>query len=303
MAASKGPVTRADASAFDMEQGLLALPGDPARWIWAFTCPEPECGCRTATILSAEGNRASLVEKAWRVAATWQSDANFARATLDLPGVTSFSIDLDTRRIFPAVGDAPLDVGEHPEVGAIADRLDDDVLDTIARNWHRAKGEQPPTGPGASGGTIEVEDWQPGRPVFWHEVEPSLRRDTYTCGAHVYEALELYCVEPECDSSWAIVDFAPVAPRGAPSPGCVEFDGEDETIRPDHERHRGRLDELWAAYCARHRHYRERFAHRSVLMHALAGRIVAAPPRPKVGRNDPCPCGSGKKHKKCCGAT
>ena len=24
---------------------------------------------------------------------------------------------------------------------------------------------------------------------------------------------------------------------------------------------------------------------------------------PKVGRNDLCPCGSGKKYKKCCGAT
>ncbi|MBP7893336.1 MAG: SEC-C domain-containing protein [Firmicutes bacterium] len=23
----------------------------------------------------------------------------------------------------------------------------------------------------------------------------------------------------------------------------------------------------------------------------------------KVGRNDPCPCGSGKKYKKCCGAS
>ena len=23
--------------------------------------------------------------------------------------------------------------------------------------------------------------------------------------------------------------------------------------------------------------------------------------KPKVGRNDPCPCGSGKKFKKCCG--
>ncbi|MFR8275847.1 MAG: SEC-C metal-binding domain-containing protein, partial [Desulfovibrio fairfieldensis] len=22
---------------------------------------------------------------------------------------------------------------------------------------------------------------------------------------------------------------------------------------------------------------------------------------PRVGRNDPCPCGSGKKYKKCCG--
>ncbi len=34
---------------------------------------------------------------------------------------------------------------------------------------------------------------------------------------------------------------------------------------------------------------------------AAAGRPGAAP-APKVGRNDPCPCGSGKKYKKCCGA-
>jgi HEAT repeat protein len=29
---------------------------------------------------------------------------------------------------------------------------------------------------------------------------------------------------------------------------------------------------------------------------------VAAAPQQKIGRNDPCPCGSGKKYKKCCGA-
>ena len=34
----------------------------------------------------------------------------------------------------------------------------------------------------------------------------------------------------------------------------------------------------------------------------LAGRPIPAH-KPKVGRNDPCPCGSGKKFKKCCGAT
>ncbi len=28
---------------------------------------------------------------------------------------------------------------------------------------------------------------------------------------------------------------------------------------------------------------------------------VTSPPAPKTGRNDPCPCGSGKKFKKCCG--
>lgn len=35
------------------------------------------------------------------------------------------------------------------------------------------------------------------------------------------------------------------------------------------------------------------------------GKLVGPPPvrrdEPKVGRNDPCPCGSGKKYKKCCG--
>jgi SEC-C motif-containing protein len=36
----------------------------------------------------------------------------------------------------------------------------------------------------------------------------------------------------------------------------------------------------------------------------MNGEKVAAPPvrrtAPKIGRNDPCPCGSGKKYKKCC---
>ena len=33
------------------------------------------------------------------------------------------------------------------------------------------------------------------------------------------------------------------------------------------------------------------------------GPVAAAAPTPtaKAGRNDPCPCGSGKKYKKCCG--
>jgi len=33
-----------------------------------------------------------------------------------------------------------------------------------------------------------------------------------------------------------------------------------------------------------------------------AGPALAPAAKAKVGRNDPCPCGSGKKYKKCCGA-
>ena len=33
----------------------------------------------------------------------------------------------------------------------------------------------------------------------------------------------------------------------------------------------------------------------------LVGETPITREEPKVGRNDPCPCGSGKKYKKCCG--
>ncbi|MDT8342737.1 MAG: SEC-C metal-binding domain-containing protein, partial [Longimicrobiales bacterium] len=44
---------------------------------------------------------------------------------------------------------------------------------------------------------------------------------------------------------------------------------------------------------------------RMVLSHGQRKGVDKEPVRrqgPRVGRNDPCPCGSGKKYKKCCGA-
>jgi uncharacterized protein len=35
--------------------------------------------------------------------------------------------------------------------------------------------------------------------------------------------------------------------------------------------------------------------------HIIGGQSLRPAPGAKVGRNDPCPCGSGKKYKKCCG--
>ena len=40
---------------------------------------------------------------------------------------------------------------------------------------------------------------------------------------------------------------------------------------------------------------REKFAQR------ITQRLPEAAPKRKIGRNEPCPCGSGKKYKKCCG--
>jgi SEC-C motif-containing protein len=55
---------------------------------------------------------------------------------------------------------------------------------------------------------------------------------------------------------------------------------------------------------ARH-HERAEFERQDGVWYFVDGQPVKAKPvtrdAPKVGRNDPCPCGSGKKHKRCCG--
>lgn len=290
-----------DGAAFEVEQGVIELPGTPARWIWAFTCPTPKCACRAAVMLSMRGDRALLLERGRPVADAWLGHAHYGQAAQDLPDVVAFAIDLDTLELFPPVGDAPFDAGARPDVREVVDRIDDGVLDAIARLWHRGKGEQPPE-PGADGAKIEIEGWHPGDLVAWDDARPSLRRDTYVFGDRLFEAVELYCVKPGCDCGAVIVDFDAIVPRGAPYPGHVELAAGAATLHPEQERHGERLNELWAAYCARYPRYQERIAQRSATMRALAGRIVAAPPKPKVGRNALCACGSGKKFKKCCGA-
>jgi hypothetical protein len=108
------------------------------------------------------------------------------------------------------------------------------------------KGEPPPPEPGADGAKIEVDGWRPGDFVVWDDARPSLRGDAYVFGERIFEAIELYCVDPGCNCGEVIVDFSPAVPRGAPHPGHVQFDGEEATLHPENERQRKRLTELWA---------------------------------------------------------
>ena len=50
-----------------------------------------------------------------------------------------------------------------------------------------------------------------------------------------------------------------------------------------------------------HMKYKLRMEPDEVLRRAVAERQTARAMSTKVGRNEPCPCGSGKKYKHCCG--
>ena len=69
-------------------------------------------------------------------------------------------------------------------------------------------------------------------------------------------------------------------------------DAQDEAGEHEHHHH----DHDHAHHDHDHHHHDHGHSHE----HPVNGN--AAPAAPKVGRNDPCPCGSGKKYKKCHGA-
>lgn len=50
-------------------------------------------------------------------------------------------------------------------------------------------------------------------------------------------------------------------------------------------------------------HEKSRFVKEAGLWFYVDGAVFepSAPPTEKIGRNEPCPCGSGRKYKKCCG--
>jgi SEC-C motif-containing protein len=53
----------------------------------------------------------------------------------------------------------------------------------------------------------------------------------------------------------------------------------------------------------RSHHERARFSRVKKQWYFIDGTMVKSPPvnTSKIGRNEPCPCGSGSKYKKCCG--
>jgi len=295
------------------EAGLIALAGDDPRWIWAFTCPTPGCDCRTAVVLSTDGAREVLVARGAPVRDAWLRGESHAKAAAALEGVTAFAIDIDEGEVFPAYGEDPFDTFDfdaHPEARDLVDRIDGETLEALGRLWYRGKGWPDPEEKSREAPQIKVESWKPGEVVAWGEAMVGVRQDIFLFGDRAFEAVDLYCVAEGCSCGEVVVDFAPIAPRGAPAPGAVRVDKLGEaTVEPEHEKHRERLEQLWAAFQKRHPRYRDRFARRSTVMQGLAGRIVSAPsagierPTAKVGRNDPCPCGSGKKYKKCCRVT
>ncbi|MDH5670798.1 MAG: SEC-C metal-binding domain-containing protein [Myxococcales bacterium] len=116
----------------------------------------------------------------------------------------------------------------------------------------------------------------------------------------LYFAHDCYCLEPGCSCNEVVVQFVALS---------VEQPEVVAIVRsPIRKLQRPRVDkggelalDLWNTLIQRgeSRRLRERYDRMRKVARRRAAASVSAPA--KVNRNAPCPCGSGKKHKRCCG--
>ena len=165
-------------------------------------------------------------------------------------------------------------------------------------------------------GTIE----ELGEVVPWVEVFPLGQPWQVGAGRRAYDVDDSYCVRPECGCSDVMVHFwpktAPVGDALIDAAYIFTCDYRKRTWTDDStgrtpigvaakllgqlRRATPRIEGLFArrADLLRGGYLRARATHAP----ALAPQDGPSSTRAiKIGRNDPCPCGSGKKYKRCCG--
>jgi hypothetical protein len=190
------------------------------------------------------------------------------------------------------------------------------LLDHLRDRWNVLKGK--------------TDDWKgfdwswfdPGDMLGWHEAFPKAADGMVAVGKRRLLPLDRYCVSPDCKCDEAKIEFVEVPEAGEaaqiigvvtaklstgdsnefePAPGMTKLlrsawkayseDANLDRLLPER---RKRMVEVGQALLARR-------SKPVVPKPALVAPVSVPQPRAKVGPNEPCPCGSGVKFKRCCG--
>jgi len=259
------------------------------------SCTTPDCSCREV------GLRAVAVDVDDNFDATALLTGETLRSKFASADAMDAQLDIDLGSLVPDDHEGRVPFSKD-WLTYVQSQIDGELLDLLHERWLHSKGMVSPP----------ETNWEPRAPdelVGWTEAHPADRADLYLDGDDVFVAQELFCVNLPCTCDEAMVTFSPTT-GGAPNIGSIRVRITSlEIIERDVTLDKAALlDRLWQAFSIRHRRLSERLSHRKKQMTGLASgrsgsRRARAPVTraERVGRNEPCPCGSGKKYKRCCG--
>jgi hypothetical protein len=271
-------------------------------------CDNRQCECRDVHVIGQivgqnlveiEATRGSLV-------LTYREDGPAMSGTQKASAFVSFET-------------GEVEAAEHPETADdvrvlnwIADELNGELLDRLYDEWLHAKAwrRRDTHHDGAW-----ADEWRSnmGRLVGWHEAFPDSRQDMYRIDGSVSLALDHYCINPSCTCREVRVALlAPGRSRRWTQFGDIVFDLESLSATRLNPSTSPKVHLISAVRGALENRYDlvEHFSNRLDRLRKVGGVLKSAaraaltpfavPGLAKAGRNDPCPCGSGRKYKKCC---
>lgn len=270
--------------------GLLVLDVEPAAGVAdpeklalaTSFCTNPACECSDIEL------------DAWRVADSPErkgppDDALAAR--LDLESAELTVLPEATAAAAPGLADL------------LVRALKPDLLDLLRERWHRVKGQGDDEWRTVDWDRIELDALVPYPEVFPSQWDLSVVLDRRR-----YWAVDSWCLAPGCECGCDEIGVQFLDARGG-EVGSLRVDVRRARVvhAPDGDprlRPLGRelVSDSWSRDELRARRRQIR-----ALVRELPGFLAGEPsppagvPAPNPGRNAACPCGSGKKYKRCCG--
>ncbi|MCL2153940.1 MAG: SEC-C metal-binding domain-containing protein [Oscillospiraceae bacterium] len=255
-------------------------------YIIAHYCANPYCPCKTVTLNFFDANSKSYSRLFELVVnyETWQ---------------------LESSQIFNSQMNCEEMIDEF--MTSIDDQFKADILSEIKP---KAKKEHPLRN------DIELFDFGADSMIFYSDIYQTEPYETllFTYGGKRYFVLDHYCPKPKCDCKDALFAFYEINDDGGKAEITMDYKVNYETGVGTVEEMNDGISlrfarELYEEFCMiyggdamslfknRHREIKRWGA-----KYFGAGGLLVAAISQKTGRNAPCPCGSGKKYKKCCGS-
>ncbi len=266
-------------------------------------CPNPDCECQFVYVdgFVIDGRATAVCWDGEGVHLERPAGGKADRVTLEEKLIAIVDPDSGETWAEPEFPDAT-----DPEVlDWLASEMDGELLEFLHRFRARTKGYRP-EGPAED---IDLDSVEEFHLAAIEDLLRGTRSDEYVIGDRRYWASIFLCPTPGCDCHDARIVFFDDAAELGDAVGSVSLDiagaGGFEIVEMMAEcGPRKLLNDLWERFAKRHDvggFLRRREAQLKQVGETL-WRPMSRPARAarKIGRNDPCPCGSGRKYKKCC---
>lgn len=268
-------------------------------------CVAPGCPCTEVSLsgMLVDDRLQQAVVKPTRQIELAFTPADIEAATDDDPPMTGSGtvwLDLAKRTVRSEGGPAQVLDQLLPWLTA---ELDDELTAALRREVEQQRAQNPAGDPWVN--------YAPGDLVYHGDFFPAAGLPQFGWRSRTWEVEDLHCVEPKCPCRDVRLTFLRMDLPSTDGADCFagtlvvtlpSLSPRDLEVQNGHLASRDELRELWHAFRTAHPDLGERLAARRAQMKTLRRPGEPAQSDKKVGRNDPCPCGSGKKWKKCCGA-